>query len=71
MGIGRSVDGNENWDVSLGSSFRVCNEHRSCAYAVSVDSPEIPEPPVRINTDLCDTAALGWSEAKAWDELFE
>ena len=30
---------------------------------------EFPEPPVRINTDLCDTAALGWSEAQAWDDF--
>ena len=32
---------------------------------------EFPEPPVRINTDLCDTAALGWNEAQAWDEFVE
>jgi UDP-glucose 4-epimerase len=30
---------------------------------------EFPEPPVRINTDLCDITALGWSEAHAWDEF--
>jgi UDP-glucose 4-epimerase len=28
---------------------------------------EFPEPAVRINTDLCDVAALGWSESDAWD----
>ncbi len=28
-----------------------------------------PEPRVRINTDVPDHAALGWSEAAAWDEL--
>lgn len=31
------------------------------------EQTEFPEPPVRINTDLCDAAALGWSEADAWD----
>ena len=31
------------------------------------EQTEFPEPPVRINTDLCDPAALGWSEADAWD----
>jgi len=30
---------------------------------------EFSEPPVRINTDLCDPAALGWDEAAAWDEF--
>jgi UDP-glucose 4-epimerase len=30
---------------------------------------EFPEPPVRINTDLLDTEALGWSEAQAWSEF--
>jgi nucleoside-diphosphate-sugar epimerase len=30
---------------------------------------EFPEPPVRINTDILDASALGWSEAQAWDEL--
>ena len=30
---------------------------------------DFPEPPVRINTDLCDVAALGWSEAQAWDDF--
>jgi UDP-glucose 4-epimerase len=28
-----------------------------------------PEPRVRINTDLLDTASLGWDESAAWDEL--
>lgn len=32
---------------------------------------EFPEPPVRINTDLCDTARLGWSEAQAWDDFVQ
>jgi len=30
---------------------------------------EFPEPRVRINTDVLDAAALGWDEARAWDEL--
>jgi UDP-glucose 4-epimerase len=30
---------------------------------------EFPEPAVRINTDSCDPAALGWNEAAAWDEF--
>ena len=30
---------------------------------------EFPEPPVRINTDLCDAAALNWDESTAWDEF--
>jgi nucleoside-diphosphate-sugar epimerase len=30
---------------------------------------EFPEPPVRINTDLCDAATLEWNEAAAWDEF--
>jgi UDP-glucose 4-epimerase len=33
------------------------------------EQTEFPEPPVRINTDLCDAAALGWSETQAWDEF--
>ena len=33
------------------------------------EQTEFPEPPVRINTDLQDPAALGWNEAEAWDEL--
>ena len=30
---------------------------------------EFPEPPVRINTDLLDIQALGWSESEAWDQF--
>lgn len=30
---------------------------------------EFPEPRVRINTDILEADALGWNEAKAWDEL--
>ena len=30
---------------------------------------EFPEPPVRINTDLCDMATLRWDEAQAWDDF--
>jgi nucleoside-diphosphate-sugar epimerase len=30
---------------------------------------DFPEPRVRINTDVPDAAALGWSEEEAWDEL--
>jgi hypothetical protein len=30
---------------------------------------EFSEPPVRINTDLLDARALGWSEAHTWDEF--
>jgi UDP-glucose 4-epimerase len=33
------------------------------------DQTEFPEPPVRINTDPCDPAALGWNETAAWDEF--
>jgi nucleoside-diphosphate-sugar epimerase len=33
------------------------------------EQSEFPEPAVRINTDLCDTSALGWSEVRAWDEF--
>jgi UDP-glucose 4-epimerase len=32
---------------------------------------EFPEPPVRINTDLPNQEALGWSESKAWDAFVE
>jgi hypothetical protein len=39
-----------------------------CALDLS-EQTEFPEPPVRINTDLCDPAALGWDEATAWDEF--
>jgi nucleoside-diphosphate-sugar epimerase len=37
-----------------------------------VEMPEhhpFPEPQVRINTEICDTALLKWSESAAWDEL--
>ncbi|QEH39227.1 NAD dependent epimerase/dehydratase family protein (plasmid) [Aquisphaera giovannonii] len=30
---------------------------------------EFPEPRVRINTDIVDAGALGWDEARAWDEM--
>ena len=30
---------------------------------------EFAEPRVRINTDVPDATALGWSENAAWDEL--
>jgi nucleoside-diphosphate-sugar epimerase len=33
------------------------------------EQTEFPEPPVRINTDLQDPAALGWNEAEAWNEF--
>jgi len=39
-----------------------------CALELA-EQTEFPEPPVRINTDLCDPAALGWDEAIAWDEF--
>lgn len=32
---------------------------------------QFAEPRVRINTDLLDAGALGWSESRAWDELAE
>lgn len=32
---------------------------------------EFTEPRVRLNTDLLDADALGWSETQAWDELAE
>jgi UDP-glucose 4-epimerase len=35
------------------------------------DQTQFAEPRVRINTDLPDVNALGWNEAKAWDELAE
>jgi UDP-glucose 4-epimerase len=35
------------------------------------EQTEFPEPPVRINTELLDPAALGWSEAAAWDAFVE
>ena len=36
------------------------------AFAVQT---EFPEPAVRINTDITDTAALGWDEGAAWDAI--
>ena len=33
------------------------------------EQTDLSEPPGRINTDLCDPAALGWDEATAWDEF--
>lgn len=30
---------------------------------------DFPEPRVRVNTDIPDTEALGWSESAAWDDL--
>jgi nucleoside-diphosphate-sugar epimerase len=30
---------------------------------------DFPEPRVRVNTDILDVDALGWDEARAWDEL--
>ena len=39
-----------------------------CALELGAQT-EFPEPPARINTDLLDTVALGWSEAEAWDEF--
>jgi len=33
------------------------------------DQTQFTEPRVRINTDLPDANALGWNEARAWDEL--
>lgn len=41
---------------------------RPCALTLG-EQTEFPEPPVRINTDLQDPAALGWSEAQAWDDF--
>ena len=32
---------------------------------------DVPEPPVRINTDLLDAAALDWDESAAWDKFTE
>jgi UDP-glucose 4-epimerase len=33
------------------------------------EQTEFPEPAVRINTDIPDTAALGWNESAAWDAI--
>ncbi len=30
---------------------------------------DFPEPRIRINTDIADASALGWSESAAWDEF--
>ena len=43
---------------------------RPCRLELGAQS-EFPEPPVRINTDLCDAAALGWNDAGAWDDFVE
>ena len=34
-----------------------------------VNQTDFPEPRMRINADRLDSAALGWSEASAWDGL--
>ena len=39
-----------------------------CALEFS-EQTEFPEPPVRVNTDLCEPAGLGWSETAAWDDF--
>ena len=39
-----------------------------CALELGAQT-EFPEPPARINIDLLDTVALGWSENQAWDQL--
>lgn len=41
-----------------------------CAYQLGVQT-QFSEPRVRINTDVPDGAALGWSESEAWDEMAE
>jgi UDP-glucose 4-epimerase len=33
------------------------------------EQTDFPEPPVRINIDACDPAALRWNETAAWDEF--
>jgi len=43
---------------------------RPCRLELGTQS-EFPEPPVRINTDVLDTEAAGWSEAQAWEELVQ
>lgn len=35
----------------------------------SAEQTTFPEPAVRIGTDLLDSAAMGWSESRAWDEF--
>jgi len=42
----------------------------ACA-VIFTDQTEFPEPPVRINTDLLDTKALGWNEGTSWDDFVE
>ena len=39
-----------------------------CALEFS-EQTEFREPPVRVNTDLCEPAGLGWSETAAWDDF--
>jgi nucleoside-diphosphate-sugar epimerase len=39
-----------------------------CEYVLKEQS-DFSEPRIRINTDVADTKALGWSEKTAWDEL--
>jgi UDP-glucose 4-epimerase len=41
---------------------------RACRLELGAQT-EFPEPPVRINTDILEAGALGWSEAQAWDEF--
>jgi nucleoside-diphosphate-sugar epimerase len=43
---------------------------RPCGLELGVQT-EFPEPPVRINTDLPDANALGWSETRAWAEFVQ
>ena len=42
----------------------------SCALEFA-EQIEFSEPPVRINTDPCDPAALGWNEPASWDEFID
>ncbi len=39
------------------------------ARVVLAEQKEFDEPLARFNTDVIDAAALGWSEARAWDGL--
>src|SRR5208282_4902829 len=41
---------------------------RPCGLELGAQT-DFPEPPVRINADLLDASALGWSETQAWDEF--
>jgi UDP-glucose 4-epimerase len=41
---------------------------RPCELALGTQT-DFSEPPARINADLCDVAALGWSEPQAWDDF--